>query len=408
MAPTSTPHPETTSAPSTTSPPTTTPAPTAPPGTCPPVECTPSWPQLQNTDNRAYSTCEIPLNLQLLWSTQVDTITRNALIVANGRAYVPGDTSLHCLDAETGTLLWSYHAANILNGTPAYRDGRVFLGDKAGILHCIDADTGERIWTRQIDENPGGFSSLLVADRKIYVNTGARRAICCIDTETGSIVWEHDAGQKYLGTRTPKMAYVDGLLYVPTSEDGVYCMDACTGDVIWHNDSMFLRNCRCRPIVTENVICVSTIGNVFGLASDTGDIIWSFYTGSPYVPKVSSDGIYIYFGIYDGPFAGDLVSLDIRTGELNWQVPIGESLLSGCAPLVTPDYLLVFERSGPDPAYASLGKNEEISYLLHILDRKTAVILGTYGSVRGSSVGIAIVNNRIYFCTHDGQAYCLG
>lgn len=222
------------------------------------------------------------------------------------------------------------------------------------------------------------------------------------------IVWEHDAGQKYLGTRTPKMAYVDGLLYVPTSEDGVYCMDACTGDVIWHNDSMFLRNCRCRPIVTENVICVSTIGNVFGLASDTGDIIWSFYTGSPYVPKVSSDGIYIYFGIYDGPFAGDLVSLDIRTGELNWQVPIGESLLSGCAPLVTPDYLLVFERSGPDPAYASLGKNEEISYLLHILDRKTAVILGTYGSVRGSSVGIAIVNNRIYFCTHDGQAYCLG
>jgi outer membrane protein assembly factor BamB len=172
VAPTSTPHPETTSEPSTTSPPTTTPAPTAPPGTRPPVECTPSWPQLQNTDNRAYSTCEIPLDLQLLWSTQVDTITRNALIVANGRAYVPGDTSLHCLDAETGTLLWSYHAANILNGTPAYCDGRVFLGDKAGILHCIDADTGERTWTRQIDENPGGFSSLLVADRKIYVIRG--------------------------------------------------------------------------------------------------------------------------------------------------------------------------------------------------------------------------------------------
>ena len=195
--PTTTSAPTTTPASSTLTP-TTTPATTASPSTHPPVECTSSWPQLQNIDNRAYSTCEIPLDLQLLWSTQVDTITRNAIIVVNGLAYVPGDTSLHCLDAEIGTVLWSYHAASTLKGTPAYCDGQVFLGDKAGILHCIDAVTGDRDWTRQIDENPGGFSSLLVADSKIYVNTGARRAICCIDTDTGIIVWEHDAGQKYL------------------------------------------------------------------------------------------------------------------------------------------------------------------------------------------------------------------
>ena len=401
-SPPTTTFPTTTPAPSTTSPPTTIPVTTAPPSTRPPVECTPSWPQLQNTDNRAYSTCEIPLDLQLLWSTQVDIITRNAIIFANGRAYVPGDTSLHCIDAEIGTVLWSYHAASTLKGTPAYCDGQVFLGDKAGILHCIDAVTGDRVWTRQIDENPGGFSSLLVADSKIYVNTGARRAICCIDTETGNIVWEYDAGQKYLGNRTSKMAYANGLLYVPTSEAGVYCMDACTGDVIWHNDSELLRNCRCRPIITENVICVSTIGNVFGLASDSGGIVWSFYTGSPYVPKISSDGTDIYFGIYDGPFAGDLVSLDIRTGELNWQVPIGESLLSGCAPLVTQDFLVVYGRTP--------NSDEEggTSYLLYVVDRNDAEIVSTYEGLGGSSAGIAIVNNRIYFCTHDGYAYCLG
>jgi len=399
----------TTAAPTTTSPPTTmpattTPAPTAPPSTRPPVECTSSWPQLQNTDNRAYSPCEIPSNLQLLWDVQVDTITRNAVIVADGRAYAPGDTSLYCLDAETGTVLWSYDAAGTLIGTPAYCDGRVFFGDKTGILYRLDAGTGERAWTRQIDENPGGFSSLLVADNKIYMNTGARRTICCIDTETGMIIWERDADQKNLGTRTPKMAYDNGLLYVPTLEAGVYCMDARTGEVIWHNDSELLRNCRCRPIVTEDIICVSTIGNVFGLSSDTGGIAWSFSIQSPMVMMVASDGIDAYFGIYDGPFAGDLVSLNISTGELNWQVPIGESLLSGCAPLVTPDFLLVFESI----TYLDEDGNKSFFYPLHLIERDSGEVVATYEGVGGSSVGIAIVNNRIYFCTHDGHAYCLG
>ncbi|MCC7569464.1 MAG: hypothetical protein KO463_07635, partial [Candidatus Methanofastidiosa archaeon] len=95
-------------------------------------------------------------------------------------------------------------------------------------------------------------------------------------------------------------------------------------------------------------------------------------------------------------------SLDIRTGELNWQVPIGESLLSGCAPLVTPDFLVVYGK------VVNSDGDEGTSYLLYVVDRDDAEIVSTYEGLGGSSAGIAIVNNRIYFCTHDGQAYCLG
>ena len=358
------------------------------------------------------------MDLQFFWGVQVDTIIRYYPIIAEGRCYIPGDRTLHCLDAETGDLLWSYVASSSLIGTPAYYNGRVFLGDNAGVLHCVDAQTGQRVWTRQIDEHPGGFRWLLIVDGKIYVNASMLQAICCIDTETGVPVWEHALSLSPDGGSRIKMAFEGGLLYVPAGDGGVYCMRADTGSIVWHNDSHYLSNCRCCAVIAGDTVCVGTIGFVYGLSGETGEILWEYDLGSPYVPSFSTDGTQVFICIFKGPYEDghlsadmdtvDLVSLDPETGSLNWEVTIDDALLVQGAPIVTPTLLVFFGRIGPDPRYSSMGKDEQVTYTLFGVDRETQDVVRLYEGMDATGHGVAVVNGRIYFCTHDGHAYCLG
>lgn len=104
----------------------------------------------------------------------------------DGRVYViaSGDywhgkpvSWLRCIDASgSGDItksgaVWSFRMENICMGTPAVKDGLVYLTDCARNVHCLDARDGRVIWTHKT----GGefWGSALVADGKVYA--GNRR-----------------------------------------------------------------------------------------------------------------------------------------------------------------------------------------------------------------------------------------
>jgi outer membrane protein assembly factor BamB len=102
---------------------------------------------------------------------------KNRVYVAVGQdpAHGRGKGCLSCIDAtQTGDVtaaaeLWSYTGIDRSLSTVAISHGRVYAADYSGRLHCLDAETGNVLWVYETDQPTWG--SPLVADGKIYLGT---------------------------------------------------------------------------------------------------------------------------------------------------------------------------------------------------------------------------------------------
>jgi tetratricopeptide (TPR) repeat protein len=64
--------------------------------------------------------------------------------VADGKVYIGSiEGVIHCLDAETGEVLWTYQTGGEIRSAPAVVDGKVLISSTDGKLYCfgIDPDT---------------------------------------------------------------------------------------------------------------------------------------------------------------------------------------------------------------------------------------------------------------------------
>ena len=154
----------------------------------------------------------------------------------NGRVYVTvgGDiwwgknqSWLKCIDAskigdvtQTGQIR-SYSLGRHCCSTPSVHDGLVYVGDCDGKVHCVDAQTGSPYWVH----DAGGeiWASTLVADGKVYIGTRRgdfwvlaagkeKRVLSSIRLDSpvhGSPVAAN--GTLYVGTMTRLYALQDGI-----------------------------------------------------------------------------------------------------------------------------------------------------------------------------------------------------
>lgn len=147
-----------------------------------------------------------------------------------GKTLVAGMTRLNifCLDAEDGSLLWTYPVANYCTGkihnahpnTPYFKDGRLFFtsGYDMGAVQLKlspDGSAVEQAWTNvEMDSHHGSF---VVLDGHIYApnwQSNRKGNWICADWETGKTLYEetwHNKGS---------IACADGMLYCYEEGDG--------------------------------------------------------------------------------------------------------------------------------------------------------------------------------------------
>jgi len=98
-------------------------------------------------------------------------------------------------DVAPDEVLWRYTAIGRSLSTVSVADGLLYAAEHAGRVHCLDAETGRLVWVYDTREEI--WSSTLVADGKVYV--GTRRGLTVLaagrerkhlaDVRLGSAVW---------------------------------------------------------------------------------------------------------------------------------------------------------------------------------------------------------------------------
>ncbi len=141
---------------------------------------------------------------------------------------------------------WSLPLGAAAWASPVARDGVVYVGTVDGSLHAVRASDGRRLWTWH-GPNPLYGEALLTEDSVCLVDDHCD--LVCLARANGTLRWRtplHD--QKPAGEPAPRdetfnhrtaAPVIDGrgILYVGSTDHGLYAIRAANGEVVWRRDA---------------------------------------------------------------------------------------------------------------------------------------------------------------------------
>jgi outer membrane protein assembly factor BamB/ubiquinone/menaquinone biosynthesis C-methylase UbiE len=130
------------------------------------------------------------------------------VISADGKVYFgsSADNKIYCLDANTGSEIWSFFTNAPVRLAPTYSNGLLYTGSDDGIVYCNNANTGKLIW------------KINTAKGKRFI-PGNERIISISPIRTGVIV---DKGTAY---------FCSGMF--PNEGVVLFAVNASNGKIIW-------------------------------------------------------------------------------------------------------------------------------------------------------------------------------
>ena len=107
-----------------------------------------AWPTYRHDTARSgYTETPLSANLETAWAASLGG-RLSALTVAQERVFVASVDahSVHALDVETGTVVWTRATGGRVDSPPTYHEGRVLFGSNDGWVYCLRALDGELVW----------------------------------------------------------------------------------------------------------------------------------------------------------------------------------------------------------------------------------------------------------------------
>ncbi len=336
---------------------------------------------------------KLPQDLDIHWQYKIPggqgAFEGTAVIAKNSSdkkpiAYIGDmDGTLYALDLETGDLKWQKKLAFSFSSSPAYRDGRIYIGDIDGFFYCVD-ESGQLQWKfesgGEINSSPNFYQGQVLfgsQDTKLYL----------LDAKTGEKKWEHEtpdqircsvtiAGDrafvagcdgffhivdlksgKELGKvdiRSPTQstpAVLGDFVYVGTEQDAFMAINWKTIEGIWSfADPEGQSSVRGSAAVSKNsVIFGARNRQVYSVDPKSGDLIWT----TTLKAKVDGSPVIVGDRVYVGSTDGRFYVLSLDKGEKLWEKQFNGSFFG--SPAVAFERLVIATDRG---VVYCLGKKE--------------------------------------------------
>lgn len=280
----------------------------------------------------------------VLWRVEAADRIASAITVANGIAYVGSDDGVvHAIDVSTGVEVWTFETGpevgspfTIIDGDTVYAVG----GD--GMAHALNAGTGAEIWSS--DPSLLLSNQATLADDTLFVG-GQNAQYFALDKTDGRLIWTATLGGVPQSRGT---VFLDDTLYFGADDGKAYALNGETGETRWTFDSGMEI---VKSVSAANGMVFLPAGNVdrndaviIAVSAETGAEVWRHLSDG----QVVSSGTPFGESLLVGFSSGQLKSLNLATGEVNWtyltgngqEIGAGSSIVDGIAYFVSVDYSL--------------------------------------------------------------------
>jgi len=154
------------------------------------------------------------------WVAKTHADTDASPVVAGDMVYAAAEEdapNLYAFSRKTGKEIWRYKR----NGagywsSPAYANGRIYIGGDDGRMHCVDAKSGKNIWLYRT--RMAIWSSPCVIDDKVIFG-GIDRHLHVVDAKTGKAIQKVKVPGRIISTP----CIVGGTIWVGTATGWFYC-----------------------------------------------------------------------------------------------------------------------------------------------------------------------------------------
>jgi outer membrane protein assembly factor BamB len=257
---------------------------------------------------------------------QNDSLAQDKIIAPplqiGDRAFIAtGDSKLFAIDiTDEGNPVWPapFEVENPIWGPMAYDDGTIYAAAMDGNVYAIDAETGTENGRWETDTSfPGGVT--LDGDT-LYAGAYDQKLHAFDKTSTGSEFWVFDADAGIWGAPV----VVDGQVFFGDTIGNVYAVEAETGELIWKKavDGPIVTS----PAAADGVIYIASEGDpddrteewfLTAFTAEDGTQLWQqtpaagIYT----TPAVVGDSV---IGVLFGDENDLLIAYDKMTGTLQW------------------------------------------------------------------------------------------
>ena len=305
-------------------------------------------------------------------------------------------------------------------------NNRVFVMDGEATVTAVDAGTGAVAWKANLRPSgtergglpfglggsgsvSGGFGGgVAVSGNRVFAASGYR-TMTALDAGTGAVIWTQSVDSPIHGAPTVS----GGRVYVVDVDNQLIAFDVATGQQTWTyrgitEPARILR--ASSPAVTgDTVIAPFSSGEVVALRATNGQALWqhvlsrtSRTSALSEIRDVAGRPVISRGFVYAVSHSGVLSSIDIRSGQPRWELPVA----GVNAPLPVGDVVYVVSKSGELTVV-----NRETGQVYWTRDlnegrvRQEGGFLGFFDrTVRPEWSGPILASNRLVLVNSDGEA----
>ena len=245
-------------------------------------------------------------------------------LVTDDAIYI-GDlaNTFHKLDKATGSEVWAYSdSQGFYLGQAAIYNGVVYAPNNDGILYALDADNGSLIWTFETGHYL--WSQPVIANDTIYVGS-MDHSVYAISLD-GDKVWSYELSGAVSGA--PIMSEDGSMVFAGSLGNQMVALDATTGDLVWSFDTA--KSVWGTSVVADGkLVFTDTAGNIYIVSAEDGVGIWQTEIAGEIVGGATSIGDGFVVATQDGQikaydFDGGALWQDTIDGEV-YQAPVANS-----------------------------------------------------------------------------------
>lgn len=328
--------------------------------------------------NGIYALAHHDLTLREGWEGNTPgRVTGAAAVVGNYLFFGSTDHTVNAWKALTGEPLWSFAAADTVEVSPVVSDGLVYIGSGEGWVYALDAHDGSLIWRRQLDSNAS--AAVAIHEGKLFVGD-EQGTFYILSARTGQEWFRYQTRRAISGS---PVVSADGERVYFASGGQLYAVDARRREI---------------PGLYQftQVWAQLWLWQVPGVPRPKGQQggLWQFTPENPLQgvkssPALAEDesGSILYMGGHDHI----LYALDARKERLEdrylWHFEGEEAIWA--SPLVVKGQVIFGDDAGN----------------LYSLDRKTGALTWQLTLRAGIRIAPVISNGRLIVRTTDGLIY---